>query len=62
MDYVNERLNPSAEQMKSMSAVEAQRLKFSKRKNMSRFVANEALRRGSSDNVCVIIVWLNKLE
>lgn len=60
VDYINNRLNPSDEQMKSMSTVEAQRQKFTKRKNMSRFVANEALRRGSYDNVCVIIVWLNK--
>lgn len=29
-----------------------------KRKNMSRFLANEAMRRGTRDNVCVVIVWL----
>lgn len=60
--YINDRLNPSHEQMKNMSTLEAQRQKFTKRKNMSRFVANEALRRGSCDNVCVIIIWLNKTE
>ena len=31
------------------------------RRNMSKFVAREAIRRGSSDNVCVVIVWLNDL-
>jgi serine/threonine protein phosphatase PrpC len=29
------------------------------RRNMAKFVAREAIRRGSSDNVCVIIVWLD---
>jgi serine/threonine protein phosphatase PrpC len=28
------------------------------RRNMAKYVAREALRRGSSDNVCVVIVWL----
>lgn len=31
-----------------------------RRRHMSRFVANEALRRGTGDNVCVVIVWLDK--
>lgn len=59
IDYINNRLNPSKEQVNTMSALEAERQKFTKRKNMGRFVANEALRRGSSDNICVVIVWLN---
>jgi serine/threonine protein phosphatase PrpC len=29
------------------------------RRNMAKFVAREAIRRGSSDNVCVVMVWLN---
>jgi serine/threonine protein phosphatase PrpC len=29
------------------------------RRHMSRFLANEALDRGTGDNVCVLIVWLN---
>jgi serine/threonine protein phosphatase PrpC len=32
------------------------------RRNMAKFVALEALRRGSSDNVCVLIVWLQKAK
>lgn len=30
------------------------------RRNMAKAVTKEALRRGSADNVCVLIVWLNK--
>lgn len=62
VDYINNRLNPSHEQMKNMTLLEAQHQKLTKRRNMSRFVANEALRRGSCDNICVVIVWLNKSE
>ena len=29
-----------------------------RRKNMARIVANEALERGSADNVCVLVLWL----
>jgi serine/threonine protein phosphatase PrpC len=32
------------------------------RRNMAKFVAREAIRRGSCDNVCVIMVWLNDLS
>jgi serine/threonine protein phosphatase PrpC len=31
------------------------------RRNMANYVAKEALRRGSGDNVCVLMVWLNDL-
>lgn len=37
-------------------------LKYLRRKNMSRFIANEALRRGSGDNISVVIVWLSECE
>jgi len=60
VDYINDRLNPPRAQVNTMSALEVQRQTFAKRKNMGRFVANEALKRGSSDNICVVIVWLNK--
>jgi len=38
------------------------RIRNVRRKNMSRYVANEALKRGSGDNICVVIVWLKPLE
>lgn len=37
-------------------------LKYLRRKNMSRFIANEALRRGSGDNISVVIVWLSEFD
>ena len=36
--------------------------KLVRRKSMSRFVANEAIKRGSGDNVCVVIVWLKGID
>jgi len=39
-------------------AGDAERAMDARRRNMSRFVANEALKRGSGDNVCVVMVWL----
>lgn len=33
-----------------------------KRRKMARMVANEALERGSADNVCVILVWLQERQ
>jgi serine/threonine protein phosphatase PrpC len=32
------------------------------RRQMSRMLSNEAIRRGTGDNVCVIVVWLDKVE
>lgn len=37
---------------------DTERVQFTRRKNMSRFLASEAIRRGTGDNVCVVIVWL----
>lgn len=34
--------------------------RLDKRKEMARIVANEALERGSADNVCVLVLWLKK--
>lgn len=62
VDFINENLHPSKTQAKSMSPAEKERYKISRRKNMSRFVASEATRRGSSDNICVVVVWLNDVK
>lgn len=59
VDLVHERLNPSAAQVRNMSKSELRQHKLSRRKNISRFMANEASRRGSCDNICVVILWLN---
>ena len=39
-----------------------QRLQFTRRKNVSRHLAREALKRGSGDNICVVTVWLQPLD
>lgn len=44
--------------LKAACAEDMERLQFTRRKNMSRFLASEAIRRGTGDNVCVVIVWL----
>jgi|AntRauTorckE5430_2_1112549.scaffolds.fasta_scaffold01844_7 serine/threonine protein phosphatase PrpC len=60
VEFVTKRLNPSKAQARTMSKRELALHKFSRRKNMSRFVANEAIRRGSCDNISAVIIWLNK--
>jgi serine/threonine protein phosphatase PrpC len=41
------------------SAEYSENVKLVLRKNMSKFLAREALRRGSADNISVVVVWLN---
>eukprot|EP00529_Nitzschia_sp_RCC80_P012235 CAMPEP_0113513490 /NCGR_PEP_ID=MMETSP0014_2-20120614/39899_1 /TAXON_ID=2857 /ORGANISM="Nitzschia sp." /LENGTH=581 /DNA_ID=CAMNT_0000409915 /DNA_START=163 /DNA_END=1908 /DNA_ORIENTATION=+ /assembly_acc=CAM_ASM_000159 len=60
VDFVREcvRNDPEFEEMYG-------KLKFApeeRKENMAEIVANEALERGSADNVCVIVVWLKDLK
>ena len=58
VDLVHWRLHLTKAQARNiMSKSELHHYKISKRKNMSRIVANETTRRGSCDNICVIVVW-----
>eukprot|EP00555_Chaetoceros_dichaeta_P013427 CAMPEP_0198252856 /NCGR_PEP_ID=MMETSP1447-20131203/3307_1 /TAXON_ID=420782 /ORGANISM="Chaetoceros dichaeta, Strain CCMP1751" /LENGTH=390 /DNA_ID=CAMNT_0043938251 /DNA_START=394 /DNA_END=1564 /DNA_ORIENTATION=- len=57
VNFIHERLNDFPKAMKRVTRLEMQRQEHARRKTMSRFVANEALKRGSGDNVCVVIVW-----
>jgi serine/threonine protein phosphatase PrpC len=59
VNFVMERLTPSNQQAKHMSPSELERQISTRRKRMSRDLADEAIRRGSCDNVCVVILWLN---
>jgi len=52
VSFVNKKLG------KPKDCDDSERIRYSRRKNMSRLVANEAIRRGTGDNVCVVIVWL----
>jgi len=60
VEFVHERLKDVSKTMIKTTALERQRLKYTRRRNMSSFVAKEAIQRGSGDNVCVIIVWLTE--
>ena len=63
VSYVNKRLRAVPKDSASISSKEDEKcLNYLRRKNMSRFIANEALRRGSGDNISVVIVWLKDEE
>jgi serine/threonine protein phosphatase PrpC len=55
VDFVSRRLKSVP---KHISNEERIRALYTKRKVMSRLLANEALRRGTGDNICIVIVWL----
>jgi len=55
VDFVKKRLDAATAQGGAGSGIREKRIK-----NMSRYVANEALRRGSGDNICVVMVWLKE--
>ena len=60
VSYVHKRLNaPPKDGIDVTCEKDMANLKSLRRKNLSRFIANEALRRGSGDNISVVIVWLN---
>ena len=57
--YVHKRLHAAPKDGAAINCEEDKKtLKYLRRKNMSRFIPNEALRRGSGDNISVVIVWL----
>ena len=59
VSYVQKRMTAAPKDGADIKTEEdMQSLKYLRRKNMSRFIANEALRRGSGDNISVVIVWL----
>jgi len=57
VSFVHKRLNAAT----NAPVVDRKRILAERRKKMSRYVAYEALLRGSGDNICVIIVWLKDL-
>lgn len=62
VNFIHERFNEFPKAMNDVTPLEMQRLQHARRKTMSRFVTDEALKRGSGDNICVVIVWLNQQE
>jgi len=59
--YVHNRFAKEITHNHAMDKEEKERYKLVLRKNMAKFVALEALRRGSGDNICVVMVWLDDL-
>ena len=59
VNFVNEMLECPTQSVKTKKGKIILTPEFRRRK-MARFVAHEALERGSADNVCVILVWLKK--
>jgi len=59
VDFVHEMLECPTQSVKTKKGKIQLTPEFRRRK-MARFVAHEALERGSADNVCVILVWLKK--
>lgn len=63
VSYVHKRLHSAPKDGADITSDEDKAsLMYLRRKNMSRFVANEALRRGSGDNISVVVVWLSEFD
>lgn len=61
VSYVHQRISNEL-QRENVAREDIDNYKLVLRRNMAKFVAREAIRRGSGDNVCVIMVWLNDLK
>ena len=59
VQFVHQRLR---EELAKVGRDDAESYRFILRKNMAKSVAREAIRRGSGDNVCVCMVWLNDIR
>ena len=62
VSFVHQKLKSATPKSGLMSQEDSAKLNRLRRQKMSSAVAKEALRRGSGDNVCVVIVWLNDDE
>lgn len=59
VSFVHSNLDAVQEDHSSHGDSDLERALVTIRQRMSSFIANEALRRGSDDNVCVVILWLD---
>ena len=57
--FVHERIENELRKHEAMDSQERESYKLVLRKNMAKNVAYEAFKRGSADNICVVMVWLN---
>ena len=58
VSYVHQRFEKELNREQLQSAEDKENLKLVLRRNMARALAREALRRGTGDNVCVLMVWM----
>jgi len=58
VSYVHKRIEDELDR-EQISKDDRENYRLVLRRNMAKFVAREALRRGSADNICVLMVWLN---
>ena len=58
VDFVHKQLD-SIPKSRLLSEHDVERMRQARRQNMSHAVAKEALRKGSGDNICVVLVWLD---
>lgn len=61
VSYVHERFAKELNREQVQTLEDKENMKLVLRRNMARAVAREALRRGTGDNICVIIVWMQDL-
>ena len=61
VSYVHQRFEKELNREQVQSPEDKENLKLVLRRNMARSLAREALRRGTGDNVCVLMVWLQDL-
>lgn len=59
VSFVHDRIETEFKNNEPMDSVEKESYKLVLRKNMAKNVAYEALKRGSGDNICVVMVWLD---
>jgi len=61
VSYVHERFEKELSQGNLQSHEDKENYKLVLRRNMARSLAREALRRGTGDNICVLMVWIQDL-
>jgi serine/threonine protein phosphatase PrpC len=62
VSYVHQRFEKELNREPARTAEEKENMRLVLRRNMARAVAREALRRGTGDNICVVIVWIQDLK
>lgn len=60
--YIHKRFEKELQKEQVQAAEDKENMKLVLRRNMARAVAREALRRGTGDNVCVLLVWMQDLS